>query len=151
MSDGEFQVAATNKKSQDEDETPMWVKVFGGSILSIAFLCAITITGYIVNNLNGLQVQINTLNTQILIKSEYNETQKHFTEMFQNQIKICENCLVDLKQRINTLEQLNKDRQGNIDQQILQLRDEQKSLVKDIQSMRERIASIEAKMIEKSK
>lgn len=169
------------KKDKDHDDfAPVWIKIFGGSILSVSFLCAITVTGYIVANLNSLQSQINTLNSQMVTKSEHNERQKILWDGYTNQTKQSFDFFSSAKERINFLEQGLKDRQTSIEKieikltlqekalesankelagqkersnslesNNLQLRDEIKSVQKDLQNFRERVASIEAKLGEK--
>ena len=169
-------VNAQAKKKNNEEFAPVWIKIFGGSILSVSFLCAITVTGYIVNNLNSLQSQINTLNSQMVTKSEHNERQKLLWDSYTTQTKQTLDALSLAKERLNSLEQSIKDRQISIDKLeakdfvhdkvlenankelvsqkekfdnlnsvTLQLRDEIKAVQKDIQNLREKVATIEAK------
>lgn len=173
-------IQARKKDKEHDDFVPVWVKIFGGSILSVSFLCAITVTGYIVTNLNSLQSQINTLNSQMVTKSEHNERQKILWDGYANQTKQSLDALSSAKERINFLEQGLKDRQAaiekieikfviqdkvlesankdlvaqkersnNLESNNQQLRDEIKSVQKDLQTLREKAATIEAKFGEK--
>ena len=169
--------AQAKKKDKNQEEfAPVWIKIFGGSILSVSFLCAITVTGYIVNNLNSLQSQINLLNSQMVTKSEHNERQKLVWDSFTTQTKQSLDSISLAKERLNSLEQNIKDRQTAIDKidakdilqdkslenvnkelvaqkekfdnlnfVTVQLREEIKSVMKDIQNIREKVATIEAK------
>lgn len=160
------------KKEPEEERTPLWVKLFGGSILSITFLCVITLTGYIVSNLNNIQSQVNAVNADMITKKEFAERQK---SIWDSQ-KICNENLAISKERLNAIEQLAKERQLWMDKyeakitdqakamdaankeiatqkeransaevQLKQMREDYQVLQKDLQSLRERFAIIEGK------
>lgn len=108
--------ALVKKKGTDEvDSIPIWIKLFGGSIVSVLFLCVITVIGYVVNNLNSLQVQINTLNSQMTTKEENTQQHKVIWDTFLAQIKTVQETLGPVKERVNALEQLVKERQVLVD------------------------------------
>lgn len=166
------EVSPKTRREHEEDHTPLWIKIFGGSILSITFICVITFTGYIVNNLNSIQIQINAINADLITKREFSERTKSILDT----IKIDSDNLVSLKERINALEQLSKERQiwmdkselksseqgktlenankeiasqkeraNGLESQINLLRDELKQAQKDFQTLREKVAALEAK------
>lgn len=173
--------ALAKKKDKDEHESiPIWIKLFGGSIISVLFLCVITVIGYVVNNLNSLQVQINTVNSQMTTKEENTQQHKVMWDTFMGQIRSLQETMGPIKERVNGLEQLVKERQVLVDkvearqalqdksveglhkdhvaqkeksaaQDVMlgQLREEIKSLQKDLQTLRERIAAIEGKIPDK--
>lgn len=175
MSDG---VEALGRKPKASEESiPAWIKIFGGSVISVLFLCVITVIGYVVNNLNSLQIQINTLNSQTITKEENSQQHKVMWDTFSVQLKGLQETLGPVKERVNSLEQLVKERQGlhekfesrlsqndksleNLnketvaqkerataqDQQIMLLREEIRAIQKDLQSLREKIIGIEAKI-----
>lgn len=93
------------RREHEEEHTPLWVKIFGGSILSIAFLSVITLIGYIVANLNSIQTQINTVNSEMITKKEFTERQKG---VWDGQ-KACNDSLGSAKERLNAIEQLAKE------------------------------------------
>ena len=160
------------RREHEEEHTPLWIKIFGGSILSIAFLCVITLTGYIVSNLNNIQSQVNAVNADMITKKEFAERQK---TMWDSQ-KVCNDSLAISKERLNAIEQLAKERQiwmekyeakiadqgkamdsankeiaaqkeraNSAEAQLKQLREDHQVLQKDLQSFRERVAAIEGK------
>lgn len=157
------QLEALARKPKVEEAIPVWIKIFGGSIVSVLFLCVITVVGYVVNNLNSLQIQINTLTSQMITKDESSSQHKVMWDTFMGQIKATQDTLAPVKERVNTSEQLAKERQVAVEKiearQILQeksietvnlqLREEIKSLQKDLLVLRERLASIEGKIAEK--
>lgn len=161
-----------SRREFEEDHTPLWIKIFGGTILSITFLCVITLTSYIVTNINSIQSQLNNVNAEMTTKKEITESQKNIWDS----IKIDGDNIVGLKERLNVIESLAKDRQvwmekqevkiseqnktiemeskeiaahkeraNNADSQLMQLREENRQLQKDIQALRERVAGIEGK------
>lgn len=108
--------ALVKKKDKDEHESiPIWIKLFGGSIISVLFLCVITVIGYVVNNLNSLQIQINNLNAQMITKEENNQQHKTIWDTFMGQSKSIQEAIGPIKERINGLEQLLKERQTLLD------------------------------------
>jgi len=160
------------RREFEEDYTPLWIKIFGGSILSIAFLCVITLTSYIVNNINGIQTQINYLNTEMTSKKEFADRQKAIWDS----MKVDSDNIAGLKERMNYIDSLAKERQllmekhevkiaeqnkalelankeiashkeraNSAEAQLTQFREESRQLQKDIQSLRERVAAIEGK------
>lgn len=136
-----------HRKRSDEDQTPLWIKLFGGSILSILFLCVITLTGYFVSNLNSLQSQINILNVETTTKKEFNERQKVMWDSLNASLKADNETLHSLKEKLNAMEQLAKDRQVAIDKYDTRLKEQEK----DLQLLRERLAALEGKTTEKKK
>jgi septal ring factor EnvC (AmiA/AmiB activator) len=168
----EYYVPPRTRREHEEEHTPLWVKIFGGSILSIAFLCVITLTGYIVSNMNSIQSQINTLNAETITKKEFADRQK---SIWDSQ-KTCNDSLGRVKECLNAIDVLAKERQlwlekheakiadqaksldnankeiaaqkeraNSAEAQLKQMREEYQVLQKDMQSLRERVAAIEGK------
>lgn len=159
------------RREIEEERTPLWVKIFGGTILSITFLCVITLSGYIINNINNIQFQVNLINSNLITKEEVSDQQKNIIDV----VKINVDNIVSLKERLNSMEALMKERQGliekietkfnetiknidntkeiiiqnerinGIDAQLIQFKEENRNLQKDIQTLREKIAVIEGK------
>ena len=135
-----------SKREYEEDHTPLWVKIFGGAILSVCVFCVITLSSYIVNNLNSIQTQINTINSDAVFKKEFNEQKKIILDwQAKYELKIDDQ---------NKSYELNnkdiaayKERVNNIESQLTQTRDEFRQLQKDVQILRERIASVEGKIV----
>lgn len=161
-----------SKRELEEDHTPLWIKMFGGTILSIAFLLAMTLAGYIVSNIYNLQTQINCINVDFLTKKEYADRQKAMSDL----MKIDSDNILSLKERLSFLENTSKDRQiwiekyevktieqnksienvnqeiasnkersNGLENQLKQLREENQQLQKDMQLLREKVAVIEGK------
>jgi chromosome segregation ATPase len=160
------------RRDHTDDYTPAWIKIFGGSILSITFLCVITLTGYIVSNINNLQSQVNVINSDMITKKEFVDR----TKTIWDTMKVDGDNISGIKERLNTIEQFAKDRQSWMEKyelkitelnkaleitnkegaaqkeranafenQLNQLRDEIKQIQKDFQAIRERIVAIEKK------
>ena len=162
------------RRQIEEEHTPVWIKIFGGSILSICFLSVLTLTGYIVSNINNIQSQVNIANADMLTKKEFIEREKTIWDS----IKLDLDAIAAMKERITAIEQFGKERQlwmekyetkitdiskiidsgnkevaalkekaNNSELQLMQLRE----LQKDLQNLRERLIAIEGKFAEKKK
>ena len=167
------QLQMTKKRQLEEDHTPLWIKIFGSSILSIAFLCVITLTGYIVSNLNNIQMQLNTMSVEMLSKRDYSERSKEVWEAMKSNA----DAIAIQKERLASFEQLAKERGLWMEKQeikitelskaieiankevagqkekgigaqaqLTQIREENKQLQKDLQVLREKVAALEAKL-----
>ena len=141
------------KREEAEDSTPLWVKIFGGSILSVCVFCVITLSSYIVNNLNSIQTKINVINSDVIFRKEFNEQKKIIIDWESKyEVKIDEQNKA--YQSTNKDSATYKERINNIETQLNQTRDELRQLQKDVQIIRERIAVVEGKnegKIEKEK
>lgn len=142
----EYTPRVRTKREHEEDRTPLWVQIFGGSILSVCVFCVITLSSYIVNNLNSVQTQINTINSDVIFKKEFNEQKKIIVDwMAKYEIKI------DEQNKINELYSKDtaayKEKMSNIETQLTQAKDEFRQLQKDVQILRERIAAVEGKIV----
>jgi chromosome segregation ATPase len=166
------EIKPRTKREFEEDHTPLWIKIFGGTILSISFLCIITLTGYIVSNINNIQTQVNSVNADMITKKDYTSQQKTIWDS----MKIDGDNIAGLKERLNAIENLAKERQSWMEKyeakiveqnkalemankemaaykerangaetNLMQIREENRQLQKDIQSIRERVAAIEGK------
>lgn len=134
------------KRELAEDHTPLWVKIFGGSILSVCVFCVITLSSYIVNNLNSIQTQINTINSDTIFRKEFNEQKKIILDLIgKYELKI------DEQNKTNELNNKDiaayKERVNNIEALLTQTREEFRQSQKDVQNLRERIAVIEGKIL----
>lgn len=156
-------------KHDPEAHVPVWIKIFGGSIVSAVIFLLLTLAGYIVNNSNNLQTSINTLNSDVGPLREK-------VANIEATLKDRGVSVDDLKVRISSVEQLAKERAlwmekievrlGNYekslenankeiaglkekslgqDQIIKNLQDENRQCGKDIQFLRERIIALEGK------
>lgn len=157
-----------NKRQIEEEHTPLWIKLFGGTIISITFLCMITILGYFVNSLSNLQAQVNNLSIESATKS--------ISDSHSFELKTHAENIASCKERLNAIEQLAKERAimlekfdnrliaveksletaikdferikercTLLDQQLSQDREETKQISKELQQLRERLASFEGK------
>lgn len=141
----EEKITHRTRREFEEEHTPLWIKIFGGSILSITFLCVITLTGYIVSSINNIQSQLNSLNTQMTTKTEF--------KVISDSIKVDSDNISSLKERMNVIENSSKDRQVWMEKQEIRVGEQYKSVElangltqKEIQTIRERIATIEGKI-----
>ena len=106
------------KNMHFEDENiPLWIRIFGGSILSITFLCVITLTGYIVTNINSLQSQVNSVNAEMITKKDFQDRQKSLWDLFKSDSDMTNS----LKERMNLLDQTVKDRQNTMEKYELKI------------------------------
>lgn len=157
-----------NKREMEEERTPLWIKLFGGTIISITFLCMLTITGYFVNCLNNLQNQINSVNNESVPKSMWATHVSQWT--------INADSIASCKERLNAIEQIAKERAVlleksdvriltveksleftnkeiatlqekliSLEKQLTQQREESQQVAKDLQLLKERIASYEGR------
>jgi uncharacterized coiled-coil DUF342 family protein len=145
------------KRQIEEDHTPLWIKWFGGTIISITFLTIITITSYIVNNLNNLQNQVNASNIACVSHSMWEtmtaESKKMATELAAckerlNAIEKIEARIAESEKNIEKLSKeivAQKEKFVSVDQQILQIREEFRQVVKDLQTLREKVAILVGK------
>lgn len=155
-------------KRSEEDRVPTWIKLFGGTIISITFLCLVTVTGYFVNNMSSLQSQLNSIASESISKTMWDQS---IIDMKSNA-----DAIVNCKERINGLEQVYKEKSANLEktdarinstendlrllnkelathkekcsalEQILtEERENYKQVVKDLQTLKERIAVVEGK------
>ena len=122
-----------NKRQIEEERTPLWIKLFGGTIISITFLCMVTVTGYFANGLNNLQSQLNVVAVNSISKVMWDA---HTIELKSN----AEN-LGNCKERLNAIEQLSKERTSLMDKAEARIL----AMEKDLQLLRERISSLEGK------
>lgn len=135
-------------QSQKEDVPTVW-KIFGGAIVSIIFMLIVTIFGYIINNVNSIQTNINNLNADMVKKSEFNERVTNIWGTLRD--------VNSLKDRMNLVEQRNTNidslrerttsvdaRVTSLEAQVKTLQEENRSQAKDIQALRERVAVLEA-------
>jgi polyhydroxyalkanoate synthesis regulator phasin len=137
------------KKTQDEEFTPAWIKIFGGSILSILFLSVITVTGYIISNLNNLQTQVTNLNSEMVSKKEFNERQKNMWDAVSEQNKANGDGVVNCKERLNSLESQAKERQTWMEKVELRIQAQEKAVEtanKDIVAHKERLTILEQQL-----
>ena len=113
------------KNMHFEDENiPLWIRIFGGSILSITFLCVITLTGYIVTNINSLQSQVNSVNAEMITKKDFQDRQKSLWDLFKSDSDMTNS----LKERMNLLDQTVKDRQNTMEKYELKIADQNKTI-----------------------
>ena len=130
------------KREIEEDSTPLWIKIFGSAMLSVTFLSVITLTGYIVSNINNIQTQVNCINVDMLTKKEFADRLQSILDT----LKIDSDNIVSLKERMSSIENSSKDRTLWIDKYESKMSEENKQLQKDIQLLRERVASLEGKI-----
>lgn len=162
------EIVQKNKRQIEEEHTPLWIKLFGGTIISITFLCMITILGYFVNGLNNLQTQMNNIAAEAATKS--------MSDVHSLELKNHAENIASCKERLNAIEQLAKERAllleksdarvlaaeklldstnkdverlkercVTLDQQATQAREENRQISKDLQQLRERLAVFEGK------
>lgn len=136
-------------KESEEDNTPLWIKFFGGSILSMGFLSIITLTGYLVSNLNSLQTQINLINSEVVTKRDFNERYKGLWDAQTLSDKNNNENIQNAKERLNSLESLLKERQAALEKYEISIKDIQKNMEisnKEIAGYKERLGLFETQL-----
>lgn len=133
-----------------EAHVPVWIKIFGGSIVSAVIFLLLTIAGYIVNNSNNLQSSINALNSDCVHKSEFNDrlnttlaTVKEKMTNIETILKDRGTSVDDLKVRISSVEQLAKERALWMEKIEVRLGNHEKSLEsanKEIAGLKEKLS-----------
>lgn len=150
--------SSKTRREREEEHTPLWVKIFGGTILSITFLCVLTLTGYIINNINNLQSQVNLINSNLVTKKEFADQQKNIFDI----MKIDGDNIVSLKEKLNSFESLTRERQlliekienkfaeedKNINLKIIEVSKNIENINKDFVALKERINGIDAQLIQ---
>ena len=117
-SDGWINTSQSPVVKHDPDaHVPVWIKIFGGSIVSAVIFLLLTLAGYIVNNSNNLQTSINTLNSDCVHKTDFEQrlsstwgTLKEKIISIEENLKDRGVSVDDLKVRANSIEQLAKER-----------------------------------------
>ena len=135
----------SESKLQSESDAPLWIKLFGGTILSITFVGVVTFTGFIVNNLSAIQNQINVINVELVGKTEFSGYKKNTADT----LKLDNDNIVSLKEKFSSLEQLSKERTQAGEGQLSALKEELKALQKDFQALKERMVGFESKTPDK--
>jgi septal ring factor EnvC (AmiA/AmiB activator) len=139
-----------SKRALEEEHAPLWIKLFGGSMLSVTFLSVVTLTGYIVNSINSIQMQVNMVNVDMMSKKEFYDQQKNI----QSLIEKYEQKIVEQSKSVELISKeiaTHKERMNGLDAQLNQLREENKQIQKDLQYLRERFAAVEGKFTEAKK
>jgi len=139
-----------SKRALEEEHAPLWIKLFGGSMLSVTFLSVVTLTGYIVNSINSIQMQVNMVNVDMMSKKEFYDQQKNI----QSLIEKYEQKIVEQSKSVELISKeiaTHKERMNGLDSQLNQLREENKQIQKDLQYLRERFAAVEGKFTEAKK
>lgn len=121
------------KRQIEEEHTPLWIKLFGGTIISVTFLCMITVFGYFANSLNSLQHQLNTVTSDSVTKTMW--------ELHTSELKTVAEGVANCKERLGAIEQLAKERAILLDKSEARIL----AVEKDMQLLRERVATYEGK------
>lgn len=130
--------------SKTDDHVPAWIKIFGGTVVSVIFLLVITMVGYFINHMNNMQTSIVNLTGEMVSKREFNERQ---TAIWNN-LKERNAAIDGMKERLTAVEKEQaayKERISVQEQQLKQLQEENRQLGKDLQALRERVAALEGK------
>jgi DNA repair exonuclease SbcCD ATPase subunit len=126
-----------------EDGPSAFWKVFGGTLLSIAALVAITLCQHFNARLNELQAESNYQNTDLRKElSRLGEAQAGLLKKdeFNNRLKSVWDSLKDLREESAALAAL-KERAGATEQQLRAAEAERKELQRDVQQLREQRAA----------
>lgn len=146
-------------KVDTEAHVPVWIKIFGGSIVSAVIFLLLTLAGYIVNNSNNIQNSINTLNSDCVHKVEFNErlnstwaTLKEVAPLKEKVVTIEDTLKTrgvsvdNLKERVNAIEQLAKERALWMEKIETRIGNSEKNVEvanKEIAALKEKISSQE--------
>ncbi|HEV3145882.1 MAG TPA: hypothetical protein VGZ47_18475 [Gemmataceae bacterium] len=152
-------------KSNEEKISVFW-RVFGGTLVSIAALVAITAYQAQSNSINDLRKELSQANearAQLVKNDEFTSARTKIWDKFQEMQKDTL-ALQQVKDRVGLVEEQIKAGSGTQkdlqsvqqtvsalqekavlrDQQLKQMDDEKKELVKELQALRERLAKLEA-------
>jgi hypothetical protein len=158
--------ASTQPARPTEEKISLFWRVFGGTLLSIAALVAITAYQAQNNSINDLRNELaraNEARAQLVKNDEFTSARTKIWDKFQEMQKDTVT-LQQVKDHVGLLEEqlkagavIQKDLQSLQqtvsamqekavlrDQQFKQLDDEKKDLVKELQALRERLAKLEA-------
>jgi DNA repair exonuclease SbcCD ATPase subunit len=152
-------VAMPTIKHDADAHVPVWIKIFGGSIVSAVIFLLLTLAGYIVNNSNNLQNSINVLNSDCVHKTEFNERLnstwatlkdvgplKEKVNSIEDSLKNRGSSVDNLKERVNAIEQLAKERALWMEKIETRLSNSEKNMDaanKEIAALKEKISAQE--------
>jgi DNA repair exonuclease SbcCD ATPase subunit len=154
---------ATGEQAKEEKGVPLVWRIFGGTVLSIAALVAVTLYQQLHN-------KVEAIGDHCLKKEEFLESRKGIWDHMEK-IRAQEDCTdTDLKQRCTRLEQqarssedmhketaaemkqvrdmlftLLKESSSQVEQRAKVWEEERKKLLTEIQQLRDRLASLEAR------
>lgn len=146
-------------KTDVDAHVPVWIKIFGGSIVSAVIFLLLTLAGYIVNNSNNVQNSINVLNSDCVHKAEFNERLnstwmtlkdvaplKEKVASLEDSAKTRGASVDNLKERVNAIEQLAKERSLWMEKIETRLNNSEKNMDaanKEIAALKEKISGQE--------
>ena len=137
-----------SKRKIEEEDVPVWVKMFGGSIISVIFLCVITLAGYIVNSVNAVQTQINCINVDMMAKKEFLDREANILSILKketdNAVSFKER-LIFIDNQLKEIQSFVEKIETKISEQNKNAETASKEIQSDVQYLRERLASLEAK------
>jgi len=152
-------VAMPAPKSDPDAHVSVWIRIFGGSIVSAVIFLLLTLAGYIINNSNNLQNSINNLNSDCVHKTEFTERLNSTWATLKDVAPIKEKVATiedtlkgrgisvdNLKERVNAIEQLAKERALWMEKIETRIGNSEKSLEaanKEIAGLKEKLSSQE--------
>ena len=162
----------TSQLPTQEDKTPIWWKVLGGTVFSIIALLLISLATHINNSIGEIRTEVRILSNEVIKKPDYSERQKEISETFKELIHVKEKLLLlenkkeiepliaeiaDLEVRLNTLQKedirnIQKEgmelRQKTMmhDENVVFLQSQIKALQEENKQIRERLAVIAMKI-----
>jgi chromosome segregation ATPase len=152
-------VAMPTVRHDAEAHVPVWIKIFGGSIVSAIIFLLLTLAGYIVNNSSNIQNSINTLNADCVHKTEFNDRLnstwatlkdvgplKEKVNSIEESLKNRGGSVDNLKERVNAIEQLAKERAIWMEKIETRLSNSEKNMDaanKEIAALKEKISANE--------
>jgi hypothetical protein len=129
-------------KPGDEKVSLFW-RIFGGTILSIVALVIITAYQSVTNSITDLRTSISHLNeakAEFVKKDEYSGSRTRTWDRMSEIQKEAASATATTQQALTALQEKSVAR----DQQFKQMEEERKELLKEVQSLRERLARVEA-------
>jgi hypothetical protein len=121
--------------AKGEDRIPLFWRIFGGTLLSIAALVIVTLYQQFTSSVNELRNDIVRLHD-----AEASDVKK---DEFNSRLSTLWNGLSDAKAAGTGVASL-REKQSLHDQQIKQSDDDRKDLLRELQMLRERVARLEA-------
>jgi DNA-binding transcriptional MerR regulator len=129
--------AAAAASPKGEERLPIFWRIFGSTLLSIAALVAITLYQQINSSLNEIRSDLSHLN-----ESQSDAVKK---DEFNSRILALVNNLNDLKAATKVVGDCSEERSAMLDRRLRDSDGERKELARELQRLRERLAVVEGR------
>lgn len=135
--------------TDNKEDVPVIWKIFGGAIVSIIFMLIITIFGYIINHVNNIQSSVNSINSEMVKKQDVDTRVTNIWATLR-QVDSLKDRLSLVEQRNTNIDSLREKatttetKVTTLESQLKTLQEENRTQAKEIQTLRERMAVLEA-------